>query len=195
MISCQFPVRHRIFQFEIVRTEMIAKHVDLVRQSCIVSAFATTNYPDKIFQGVRLYTYSRIAGCSTPLRPVLHADNTGKRKIILRVLDADIKTDPFGEGLFCPVYFGRLDVAGVRTDADVELSGFPDVLQFAVVEFQVGSCDAERYALRFAGFQRDPAEVFQFPDRSRDAGHRIADVELDDFVARAGAGVGYFDRV
>ena len=91
MISCQFPVRHRIFQFEIVRTEMIAKHVDLVRQSCIVSAFATTNYPDKIFQGVRLYTYSRIAGCSTPLRPVLHADNTGKREFVLRVLDADVK--------------------------------------------------------------------------------------------------------
>lgn len=91
MISCQFPVRHRIFQFEIVRTKMIAKHVDLVRQSCIVSAFATTNYPDKIFQGVRLYTYSRIAGCSTPLRPVLHADNTGKREFVLRVLDADVK--------------------------------------------------------------------------------------------------------
>ena len=70
---------------------MIAKRVDLVRQSCIVSAFATTNYPDKIFQGMRLYAYFRIAGCSPPLCPVLHADNTGKRKIVLRVLDADIK--------------------------------------------------------------------------------------------------------
>ena len=40
---------------------------------------------------MRLYAYFRIAGCSTPLCPVLYADNTGKRKIILCVLDADIK--------------------------------------------------------------------------------------------------------
>ena len=40
---------------------------------------------------MRLYACFRIAGRATPLRPMLHADNTGKREIALRVLDADIK--------------------------------------------------------------------------------------------------------
>lgn len=86
-----------------------------------------------------------------------------------------------------------LDLAAVGADHDFKVTGLADVVKILVVELEQVGVDGEVDGAALAGLEVDALKAFQFLHRSRDAAHQVADVELHDFGALDGSGVGHGD--
>lgn len=86
---------------------------------------------------------------------------------------------------------GALEVGAVGADHEVELAGLGDVAEVGGVVFEVVLGDGEGEGLGLAGLEEGAAlEAFELFDGAGGAAGEVADVELEGFVAGAGAGVG-----
>ncbi len=65
----------------------------------------------------------------------------------------------------------------------MELTGLANILELRVVEFEFFGVDSKRNCARFAFAEADAAEVFKFFNRTNDATHEVADIELNDLNA------------
>ena len=66
-------------------------------------------------------------------------------------------------------------------------------MHLTIPEREVFGFQDESDGFRFAGLEMNPFKAPEVLFVSRHAGHEFMRVELDDFVAFAGAGVGYIE--
>ncbi len=86
-----------------------------------------------------------------------------------------------------------MDVGAVTADHQFELARFVHIVEVGVIKAEIVRRDIERYGLRFAAFQTDSPESFQFFDRPRDTACHIADIELYHLVGVVCPRVRYID--
>ena len=80
-------------------------------------------------------------------------------------------------------------------DVSLELSGFCfPCVRGLIPELQVLPGDVHAHSLGLAGLQRHLSEVLKFFLRAVDRAFLVADIELDDFLSFASAGVSYINR-
>src|SRR5215467_3990206 len=83
----------------------------------------------------------------------------------------------------------QADVLGRRADQNLEAAGFDDPLHVAIQEHEVLRTQREMNASFLSWFQGDAVETAENTVVIDDTGHLIDQVQLNDFVTGARAGI------